>query len=112
MPATAVTRLGPVSWGCSIYSATADPTADNDTSNGHFLGDQIVNTTTDDVTLFDADGVALVNQFARQVTNAGGTTIIVTHDYARAHGAVDRVMRLEEGRVLAGLPREPEPLSV
>ena len=60
---------------------------------------------------FDADGVALVNRFARQVTSDGGTTIIVTHDYARAQGAVDRVVRLEEGRVLDGLPREPEPLT-
>ncbi len=55
---------------------------------------------------FDADGVALVNRFARQVTSAGGTAIIVTHDFARARNAVDRVLQLEQGRVFPGMVPE------
>ena len=61
---------------------------------------------------FDADGVALVNRFAREVTDAGGTCIIVTHDFTRAQGAVQRVLHIENGRVFDGLPRESAALNL
>jgi heme exporter protein A len=51
---------------------------------------------------FDADGVALVNRFVRSITAQGGTAIVVTHDYARAQPAIDRVLRIEQGRVFEG----------
>jgi heme exporter protein A len=52
---------------------------------------------------FDATGIVLVNGFAREIANQGGTVIVVTHDYPRAAEAVDRVVRIENGRVLEGL---------
>jgi heme exporter protein A len=52
---------------------------------------------------FDASGVVLVNRFAREIAFAGGTVIIVTHDYARARESVDRVVRIENGLVLEGV---------
>jgi ABC-type sulfate/molybdate transport systems ATPase subunit len=54
---------------------------------------------------FDAEGVALVNRFVRSITAQGGSAIVVTHDYARAQPAIDRVLRIEQGRVFAG--RDP-----
>jgi heme exporter protein A len=52
---------------------------------------------------FDPAGVDLINRFARKIASAGGTVIVVTHDYARAREVVDRVVRIENGRVLEGL---------
>ena len=52
---------------------------------------------------FDAPGIVLVNKFAREIADQGGTVIVVTHDYPRAREAVDRVVRIENGRVLEGL---------
>ena len=52
---------------------------------------------------FDATGIVLVNKFAREIAEQGGTVIIVTHDYPRARDAVDRVVRIENGLVLEGL---------
>jgi heme exporter protein A len=52
---------------------------------------------------FDAPGIVLVNRFAREIADQGGTVIVVTHDYARAREAVDRVVRIENGLVLEGL---------
>lgn len=51
---------------------------------------------------FDADGVALVNRFVRSTTERHGAAIVVTHDFARAQPAVDRVLRIEGGRILEG----------
>jgi heme exporter protein A len=52
---------------------------------------------------FDTSGIVLVNRFAREIASAGGTVIVVTHDYPRAQEAVDRVVRIENGLVLEGL---------
>ena len=51
---------------------------------------------------FDQSGVDLVNRYAREVVGRGGAVIVVTHDFARARTAVDRVQRIEEGRILHG----------
>jgi heme exporter protein A len=51
---------------------------------------------------FDQSGVDLVNQYARDVSRRGGAVIVVTHDIARARAAVDRVQRIEEGRIVHG----------
>src|SRR5262245_31002269 len=53
---------------------------------------------------FDAAGVALVNEFARETARTGGAVIVVTHDLARARPAVDRVLHIEAGRIQQGLP--------
>ncbi|MGH7470209.1 MAG: heme ABC exporter ATP-binding protein CcmA, partial [Longimicrobiales bacterium] len=52
---------------------------------------------------FDPEGVELVNRFAREIARSGGCAIVVTHDYARAKPAVDRVFHIEDGRVFSGL---------
>jgi heme exporter protein A len=51
---------------------------------------------------FDADGIDLVNAFARQVTGSGGITMVATHDLARAEGTMDRRIRVVDGRLLEG----------
>ena len=48
---------------------------------------------------FDADGISLVNAYAREVTAAGGAVIIVTHDLERARPAVDRTVHIVDGRI-------------
>ena len=48
-------------------------------------------------------GVVLVNRFAREIADQGGTVIVVTHDYPRARETVDRVVRIENGLVVEGL---------
>jgi heme exporter protein A len=48
---------------------------------------------------FDADGIATVNGFARDVVAAGGAVLMTTHDLERGAGVIDRVVRLEDGRV-------------
>ncbi len=52
---------------------------------------------------FDSDGVDLVNAFAQNIAGGDGSVIVVTHDIARALPAVQRVMRIENGRVYQGL---------
>lgn len=58
---------------------------------------------------FDASGVELVNDFAREVAAAGGAVIVVTHDLVRARTAVERVLRIEDGRIYQGLPAAMSP---
>lgn len=48
---------------------------------------------------FDADGIDLVNAFARQVTAAGGIALIATHDLIRAQGVMDRRVQVLDGRL-------------
>ena len=48
---------------------------------------------------FDADGIALVNGYTREVVGAGGSAIIVTHDLERARPAVDRTLTIVDGRI-------------
>jgi heme exporter protein A len=58
---------------------------------------------------FDAAGVDLVNHFARGIARAGGSAIVVTHDYARARPAVERVLHIEDGRIMPGLDPNQSP---
>jgi heme exporter protein A len=52
---------------------------------------------------FDPAGVAVVNGFVREVAGSGGTVIVVTHDYSRARAAVNRVLHIDNGRIVPGL---------
>lgn len=52
---------------------------------------------------FDAEGVALVNDMMLETSNAGGVTILVTHDVERVGDIVDRVLTMENGRLLDDL---------
>ena len=66
---------------------------------------------------FDPAGIQLINGFARRTAQAGGAVIVVTHDYARAREAVDRVLRIEEGRIFHGLdsglsPDDETPIAI
>jgi heme exporter protein A len=55
---------------------------------------------------FDAQGIAMVNRFARQVVSSGGSSIIVTHDLERARGTVDRVLHIDDGRIFTGATQD------
>lgn len=50
-------------------------------------------------TSFDADGVARVNAFVRDLAGRGGAALVATHDLDRAEANVDRIVRLEAGRI-------------
>lgn len=50
-------------------------------------------------TSFDEQGVRLVNEVVRETAGRGGVVLIATHDPERATGVVDRVLRLDRGRV-------------
>jgi heme exporter protein A len=47
---------------------------------------------------FDADGITVVNGFARAVAAVGGVVLIATHDLQRGAGTIERVVAIEEGR--------------
>jgi heme exporter protein A len=49
---------------------------------------------------FDADGIELVNELVREAADRGGMAFIATHDPARSEGIVERVVTLQEGRVV------------
>lgn len=48
---------------------------------------------------FDVDGIACVNAFIAGRRRAGAATIVATHDPAKAEGLIDRIVRLEAGRI-------------
>ncbi|MEO5509368.1 MAG: heme ABC exporter ATP-binding protein CcmA [Longimicrobiales bacterium] len=52
---------------------------------------------------FDADGIALVNEVARSVADAGGAVVIATHDLDRAAGIMDTRAEIDDG-VLVAVP--------
>lgn len=54
---------------------------------------------------FDAAGVQVVNELARRTRDGGGAVVVATHDVARALGTLDRLLRLDDGRLA---PIEPE----
>ena len=63
---------------------------------------------------FDEEGIDLVNRLVRDTVGRGGVVLIATHDPGRSSAVVDRVVRLEAGR-LAPDPEtagalEPEPV--
>jgi heme exporter protein A len=49
---------------------------------------------------FDAEGIERVHALLAETRAAGGAALLVTHDLARAGQVVDRVLRLEAGRVV------------
>jgi heme exporter protein A len=53
---------------------------------------------------FDADGIETINGFAREITTAGGAVLMTTHDLERGAGVIDRVVRIEEGRIIEAAP--------
>ena len=58
---------------------------------------------------FDQPGIDFVNRFARRIADEGGIVIIATHDLARAAATVDRVVHIEDGRLLEGTSPELSP---
>lgn len=48
---------------------------------------------------FDVDGIQLVNRFAARIASAGGAVVIATHELTRGRGLIDRVVRIEDGRL-------------
>jgi heme ABC exporter ATP-binding subunit CcmA len=50
---------------------------------------------------FDAEGIERVNEMIQAGCARGGAALVVTHDPARAERVVDRIVRLEEGRIRA-----------
>lgn len=54
---------------------------------------------------FDEEGIERVYEIVREVVAAGGAAFIATHDLARARPVIDRVVRMEEGKLLA-VPQE------
>lgn len=51
---------------------------------------------------FDEDGIRLVNRVVRETAARNGVVLIATHDPERSSAVVDRVLRLEAGRIVAG----------
>lgn len=49
---------------------------------------------------FDVDGIQLVNRFAARIASEGGAVVIATHELARGRGLIDRVVRIEDGRLV------------
>jgi len=58
---------------------------------------------------FDQPGIDLVNRFARRIAEDGGVAIISTHDLARARPVVDRVVHIDNGRLVEGTAPELSP---
>ncbi|MDQ6830871.1 MAG: heme ABC exporter ATP-binding protein CcmA [Gemmatimonadota bacterium] len=50
---------------------------------------------------FDADGVELVNRLVRATRDAGGATLLITHDLDRVGRHADRAVTMEAGLLLA-----------
>lgn len=58
---------------------------------------------------FDQPGIDLVNRFARRIADDGGVAMIATHDLARARSTIDRVVHIENGRLIEGSSPELSP---
>lgn len=56
----------------------------------------------------DADGIERMNGFIARQRSAGATTIVATHDPQRAAHLIDRLVRLDRGRI-AGTTADAEP---
>ncbi|MCI0436980.1 MAG: heme ABC exporter ATP-binding protein CcmA [Gemmatimonadetes bacterium] len=52
---------------------------------------------------FDADGIALVNQFAQSVAERGGAVLVATHDLTRGRSVLQRTIEIENGRIRPAL---------
>lgn len=56
----------------------------------------------------DDEGVELVNQLVRATRDAGGATILVTHDIERVGALADRVATMDDGILLASESTAPQ----
>ena len=56
---------------------------------------------------FDADGIELVNRMVRDTVARNGIALIATHDPERSSKVVDRVLRLQQGRVVPEETKKP-----
>jgi heme exporter protein A len=59
----------------------------------------------------DDEGVELVNQLVRSTRDAGGATILVTHDVDRVGALADRVATMDDGMLLASEATAPQLVS-
>ena len=51
---------------------------------------------------FDADGIERINAFIADRRTSGGAVLVATHDPGKAEHLIDRVVRLEGGRIVEG----------
>ena len=51
-------------------------------------------------TSFDDEGVARVNEALADLRQRGGAGIVITHDFERVKTAVDRTVRIDEGKLI------------
>jgi heme exporter protein A len=56
---------------------------------------------------FDAEGIARINAFIAERRMAGGAVMVATHDPAKAEDLIDRVVRLDGGRITSA-PSDPD----
>jgi heme ABC exporter ATP-binding subunit CcmA len=49
---------------------------------------------------FDEEGIERVYEIVREVVAAGGSAFIATHDLTRAKPVIDRVVRIEDGKLV------------
>lgn len=56
---------------------------------------------------FDADGIELVHRIVRDTVARNGIALIATHDPERSSAVVDRVLRLQQGRVVPEEASQP-----
>lgn len=52
----------------------------------------------------DDDGLAIVDQLVRDTRDAGGATVLVSHDVDRVSGIADRVATMDDGLLFAAEP--------
>ena len=52
----------------------------------------------------DADGIALVNTLLDETRAAGGSALVVMHDLVRGAHLMDRVLELDQGRIVSDTP--------
>ena len=52
----------------------------------------------------DPEGTELITALIEDTRRAGGAAILITHDIARAHKVADRVVTLDEGRIIPWMP--------
>lgn len=53
---------------------------------------------------FDVDGIARINEFIAERRAAGGAVLVATHDPGKAEHLINRVVRLEAGRMTGPAP--------
>ncbi len=61
---------------------------------------------------FDADGIALVNEFATDLASGGGAVLIATHDLTRGRSVIQRRIEIREGRLVTEAPEHLDDATV